>query len=468
KPASANCNLGMIKIAFNLAGVGSDVSSAIGGIPNDTAGCFPLDVTFTEIVRNAKEYIWNFGDGSPQVGPLPAATGYMQTHTFANVGNYRVMLVAIDPASCNIRDTSYVNIKVGDLRADLALSFGKVGACTALDYQFNNLSTTLPVRPFTDSSFTWDFGDGSPPVVAGLNSIPHTFPAVGSYNVRLMLNDTAYCNNPEILDTIVSVAANVEARFETPTAVCAPYTAVFTNTSIGGQTFQWDFGDPASGADNTSTLANPTHFYANPGVYTIRLVANDPNTCNKTDDTTFTLTVSDRPTANFSYTPVVPVENTPNIFTNLSSVNSVSFKWLFGDGDSLVTTSRGNVEHQYNSTNKFTVLLIAYNNVGCPDTAAQEVTTLIVPALDVPNAFTPNSNDINSKVLVRGFGIAKMRFIIWNRWGQKVFETGNRSEGWDGRVKGVVQPMDVYAYTLDVEFFDGTKTTRKGDITLIR
>ena len=96
------------------------------------------------------------------------------------------------------------------------------------------------------------------------------------------------------------------------------------------------------------------------------------------------------------------------------------------------------------------------------------VTTIVVPALDVPNAFTPNSNDINSKIHVRGFGIAKMRFIIWNRWGQKVFETNNRLDGWDGRVKGALQPMDVYAYTLDVEFFDGTKTTRKGDITLIR
>jgi gliding motility-associated-like protein len=468
KPASANCNLGMIKIAFNLAGVGSDVSSAIGGVPNDTAGCFPLEVTFTEVVRNAKEYIWDFGDGSPQIGPVSATTGYTQTHTFANVGNYRVMLVAIDPASCNVRDTSYVTIKVGDLKADLNLSFGKVGACTALDYQFNNLSTTLPVRPFTNTSFIWDFGDGSPQVIAGLNSVPHTFPAVGSYHVKLMLNDSAYCNNPEILDTIVSVAANVEARFETPTAVCAPYTAVFTNTSVGGQSFVWDFGDPSSGSDNSSTLANPTHFYANPGTYTIRLTANDPNTCNKTDDTTFVLTVSDRPTADFSYTPVTPVENTANIFTNLSSTNSVSFKWIFGDGDSLVTTSRSNVEHQYNSTNRFTVFLIAFNSVGCPDTARQEVTTLVVPALDVPNAFTPNSNDVNSKVLVRGFGIAKMRFIIWNRWGQKVFETANRSEGWDGRVKGVVQPMDVYAYTLDVEFFDGTKTTRKGDITLIR
>ncbi len=468
KPPSANCNLGMIKIAFNLAGVGSDVSSSIGGVPNDTAGCFPLTVTLTDLVRNATEYIWDFGDGSPQVGPLPAASGYTQAHTFNTVGTYRVMLIAINPTSCNVRDTSYTTIKVGDLKANLDLSFSKVGACNALDYQFNNLSTTLPVRPFTNTSFTWDFGDGSPQVVAGLNSIPHTFPAVGSYHVKLMLNDTAYCNNPETLDTIVSVAANVEARFETPTAVCAPYTAVFTNTSIGGQTFQWDFGDPASGVNNVSTLANPTHFYANPGTYTIRMTANDPNTCNKTDDTTFTITVSDRPTANFSYTPVTPVENTPNIFTNLSSANAISFKWLFGDGDSLVTTSRATVEHQYNSTNKFIVLLIAYNSVGCPDTARQEVITLVTPALDVPNAFTPNSNDVNSIVLVRGFGIAKMRFIIWNRWGQKVFETSNRFEGWDGRVKGVVQPMDVYAYTLDVEFFDKTKTTRKGDITLIR
>lgn len=468
KPASANCNLGMIKISFNLAGVGSEVSSAIGGVPNDTAGCFPLDVTFTELIRNAQEYIWDFGDGTPQLGPLPANTGYTQTHTFSNVGTYRVMLIAIDPASCNIRDTSYVNIKVGDLRATLNLSFGKTGDCTALDYQFNNLSTTLPVRPFTDTSFIWDFGDGSPQVVAGLNSVQHTFPAVGSYNVKLMLNDSAYCNNPDLLDTLVSVAANVEAKFETPAAVCAPYTAVFTNTSIGGQTFQWDFADPSSGADNTSTLANPTHFYANPGVYTIRMVASDPNTCNKTDDTSVTITVSDRPTANFSYTPTVPVENTSNFFTNLSSPNAVSFKWIFGDGDTLATTSRATIEHQYNSTGTFNACLVAFNAVGCPDTLCMPVSTIVVPALDVPNAFTPNSNDVNSKIFVRGFGIAKMRFTIWNRWGQKVFETGNRFEGWDGRVKGVVQPMDVYAYTLDVEFFDGTKTTRKGDITLIR
>jgi gliding motility-associated-like protein len=198
------------------------------------------------------------------------------------------------------------------------------------------------------------------------------------------------------------------------------------------------------------------------------LVANDPNTCNKTDTFRYTIIVYDKPTANFSYTPVAPVVNTPNVFTNLSSANAVSFKWIFGDGDSLVTTSRANVTHQYNSTGTFNACLVAFNQLGCTDTLCMDVSTLIVPALDVTNAFTPNSGDVNSIVMVKGFGISKMKFIIWNRWGQKVFETANRLQGWDGRVKGVVQPMDVYAYTLEVEFFDGTKASRKGDITLIR
>ncbi|MET0465885.1 MAG: PKD domain-containing protein [Chitinophagaceae bacterium] len=461
------CNLGMIKMAFNLAGVGASVGAAIGGVPNDTAGCVPLTVDFTDQVRNATEYIWNFGDGTGDVGPLPAATGYTQSHTFMNVGTYRVMLIAIDPNSCNERDTAYINIRVGDLKANMALGFDKVGACTALDYQFNNLSTTNPIRPFTDTSFIWDFGDGSPRVRAGLTPVPHTFPAPGSYTIQLILNDTTYCNNPEILDTVIRVAANVDALFETPPTGCAPYTAIFTNTSVGGVTFEWNFGDPAS-PDNTSTLVNPTHEFAVPGTYTITMVANDPNTCNRTDTMRYTIIVYDKPAANFTYTPIAPVVNTPNVFTNTSSANAVRFKWLFGDGDSLVTTSRSPVTHQYNATGTFNACLIAFNALDCTDTLCMEVSTIIVPALDVPNAFTPNSGDINSVVMPKGFGISKMRFIVYNRWGQKVFQTENRSQGWDGRVKGVVQPMDVYAYTLEVEFFDGTKASRKGDITLIR
>ncbi|HEX6191599.1 MAG TPA: SBBP repeat-containing protein, partial [Chitinophagaceae bacterium] len=90
------CNMAMFKMSFNLSGVGADVESAINGVPMDTAGCVPLKVDFTDQIRNAQSYIWNFGDGSGDVGPIPAATGYTQSHTFNTVGTFRVMLIAID------------------------------------------------------------------------------------------------------------------------------------------------------------------------------------------------------------------------------------------------------------------------------------------------------------------------------------------------------------------------------------
>ncbi len=61
-----------------------------------------------------------------------------------------------------------------------------------------------------------------------------------------------------------------------------------------------------------------------------------------------------------------------------------------------------------------------------------------------------------------------MNWKIYNRWGQVVFQSNSPNFGWDGTFKGVPQPMDVYVYTLDATFFNGKKTTRKGDITLIR
>jgi gliding motility-associated-like protein len=112
--------------------------------------------------------------------------------------------------------------------------------------------------------------------------------------------------------------------------------------------------------------------------------------------------------------------------------------------------------------------LIAFNSLGCSDTVCQPISARVIPLLDIPNAFTPNGDGVNDQVLVRGFGIVKMNFRIYNRWGQLVFQSGDQATGWDGKYKGALQPMDAYAYILDVEFTDGSRTTKKGDITLIR
>ena len=108
------------------------------------------------------------------------------------------------------------------------------------------------------------------------------------------------------------------------------------------------------------------------------------------------------------------------------------------------------------------------NAEGCTDTVCHPVPALINPLLDVPNAFTPGRFGTNAIVKVVGYGIVHMTWRIYNRWGQVVFQSDDPNVGWDGYYRGVMQPMDVYAYTLEADFSNGTHATKKGDITLIR
>lgn len=456
------CNLGVVKIAFNFAGVGAGVKAYINAV-FDTSGCVPLTVQFKDTVRNASSYEWTFGDGSATV----ATKDFSIDHTYDLIGDYQVMLVGIDSTTCNIRDTSYIHVRVRNNQAFLGFTALKLQPCQSLSYQFTNTSTISPTaKPFTNQSFIWDFGDGTPRVISGPAAITHSYAAAGTYNVRLILPDTNYCNSPDSSTIVLRVSPLVKAIIATPPAGCIPYNAVFSNNSLAGTSFVWDFGDGTPPVtDNGATV---THPYPLPGTYTIKMIATDTSTCNKVDSATVTIVTSNKPTAAFTYSPITPQQNFPYTFTNTSSPDATHFKWLFGDGDSLLTASRGNIDHLYNTSGTFEVLLLAYNDGGCADTARAQVVAVIVPRLDLPNAFTPQSNSINSVIYVRGFGIGKIKWRIYNRVGNLVFESNSTSDGWDGRYKGVVQPMDVYAYTLEVEFTDGTKATKKGDITLVR
>jgi gliding motility-associated-like protein len=87
----------------------------------------------------------------------------------------------------------------------------------------------------------------------------------------------------------------------------------------------------------------------------------------------------------------------------------------------------------------------------------------------VPSAFTPGTGTgINDVLYVYGNGIKKLKFVVVNRWGEKVFECDNISKGWDGMYKGELQSIGVYSFFAEVEYLNGDKKNKKGSVTLIR
>ncbi len=458
---SSSCNNAMVKIEMNFGGVGANIRTIINGIPNSVSGCNPLRVEAFDSLSKAQRFFWNWGDGS-KIDTLfnSSDTGHLYNLP-AGVDErfYTIMLIAEDSNTCNVRDTAYKRIKVSTNFATLGFASTKIPPCTNLSYQFTNQSRAF-VGSFDNKGFVWDFGDGTTDTGSISYNPVHRYASYGRYVVRLCVIDSFVCNSPDCYVDTININDLTEAIFITPATGCVPYNAVFKNNSLGGQRWIWDFGD-----GTTSNDFEPANkIYDRTGTFTVRLTVIDSSTCNITDDTALTITVLPNPIAAGFANPVVGEENRPINFFN-TSTGAVRYLWDFGDGE---TSTSENPSHTFNESRDYTVNLVAYNEAGCSDTFPITVTAKVIPLLDLPNAFTPGKFGPNGTIIVAGFGIGKMDWRIYNRWGQLIFHTNNRKQGWDGTFKGAVQPMDVYTYTLDVEFTDGKKLRKTGDITLLR
>ncbi len=442
---SSNCNLGAVKIAFNLGSVNAEAEAT----PNAT-GCAPLVVNFGNTSTNATSYDWFFGDGSPN------SSDATPTHTYNTPGVYTVMMVAFNPNACKIRDTVYLTVTVSDAEMTSDFSITKLDSCDNFQIALTNLSTPISGGDFSNTTFTWDYGDGA--TFVGQNPPTHTYTAEGTYTVTLIVVNPDACNSPDtVVKTVTFDVTFVDAGFTAPN-VCAGAQTNFANTSTNATTALWNFGD-----GNASSDISPNHVFAE-GSYTVTLIAGNPTTCNLYDTFTTTITAYPSPTAQFSYIPLQPETNEPTQFIN-QSTGATTYLWEFGDG---ATTNERSPVHQYLISGAHQACLTVTNEYGCTDKRCVTIYSDIMPLADVPSAFSPNGDGVNDIVFVRGFAIKSLNFQIFNRWGEKVFESTNQEKGWDGTYNGQPQEMDAYAFVLDVVFLDNTTFVKKGNITLIR
>ena len=276
-----------------------------------------------------------------------------------------------------------------------------------------------------------------------------------------LLSVTDVNNCSDTTSVTVTVNPNPVASF-TATAVCANNPTTFTNgsTPVLGTTFVWNFGD-----GTTSTLSAPSHTYTAADSFAVSLIA-QLGQCYDT----FSAPVAVFPavTANFTTNTLVSYADSadPVIFQDLST-NATIWNWNFGDN---LSSQQQSPSHVYSAPGPYTITLVASNQFGCYDSLVRDnyISIYPVPVVFVPNAFTPGQGGVNSLLKVYTSGAVFFEWSVFDRSGEKVYESHDVTAGWDGTFKGKPSAMGVYTYYLKIVFDDNSSRHYKGSITLLR
>ncbi|MBI2966653.1 MAG: gliding motility-associated C-terminal domain-containing protein [Bacteroidetes bacterium] len=150
-----------------------------------------------------------------------------------------------------------------------------------------------------------------------------------------------------------------------------------------------------------------------------------------------------------------------------TSIGANTWQWDFGDGS---TSIQQNPQHTFDDTGTFTVLLRIVSSDACTDTATLKIRVKPVPEINyfIPNVFSPNGDGKHDILYVYGNGIATLYLVIYDRWGEKVFETSDQKTGWDGAFRGKPCNPDVYVYYLKIKLSGKPEEIKEGNITLLK
>ena len=344
---------------------------------------------------------------------------------------------------------------------------------TNIGLPFGVVPTYTWVTPYQASFVTDPFN------AAVITKVPARLPALAIFTVLAGYNGIAGCKG---FDTVTvraidcrpissnSVAFNTDInRGDTICArTCVTFFALTDTVAGGPQTYTWTFD---RGAPATSTLVNPTVCYNSPGQFSVKLVVSNP----------YPIGVGSAgiKTA-FQYIRVVDVPNVTIVPpgqrgsdtiirfgqpTVLTGTNALFYNWSPNYNITSIK-SRTVTVNPFQTTQ---YILTGYNSRNC--FSSDTINVIVIPDcgdMFVPNAFSPNGDGINDELKVRGACLETLTFLIFNRWGEKVFETSDINKGWDGTFNGDKMNTGVFVYRLEGKTYEGKGFSAKGNITLIR
>jgi len=192
----------------------------------------------------------------------------------------------------------------------------------------------------------------------------------------------------------------------------------------------------------------------------------DTNGCVGTS--TLGLTAFEQPSADFEFYPPTPVENIDMVqFSNTSlGSNITKWQWYFNQNGGPESHFKS-PSMMYDRSGTFPVAMVATNIWGCADTVVKSIVVQEDFSLFVPDAFSPNGDGKNDIFQPKGIGIASYQLQIFDRWGEKMFQSSDFTKGWDGTFKGNLCKIDIYVWKIDATSHSGKTKNLSGHVTII-
>ncbi len=249
---------------------------------------------------------------------------------------------------------------------------------TTIVWGFNNNTNLTPNANFTQNNPNAidSFIVNNSKLYVFRNPTPYIYNLTG--NVPVTVSATSPipdgCNGLQVFNFTVPVVNGPTASFNyTPLTGCNNLPIQFTdNTNSAGlnlDLWQWNFGDAASGVNNTSNFSNPNHLFSTGGTFTVTQRVITLEGCY--DDSIRVIALSSVPVANFT-APVQGCQNQLVTFTNSSTIASgtiTQWNWNFGDGTPIVNATNGNAQvHTFTTAGNYSVTLTVISSTGCTST----------------------------------------------------------------------------------------------------
>jgi gliding motility-associated-like protein len=411
-------DLGVFKIDFEQL-----LSVSIGGAPGAEI-CVNTPVTLTA-EGGADQWTWILPDGS-------TTTGASIVVTFDQIGPQEITLIGIASGTCNATDTSTTVVDVvAPLEMVPLFTADPQATCTNFSVDLANTSTG-------STNYFWDFGDTGTSTDAAPS---HAYAGPGTYQISLSLIDLVCADTVTVVQSITLTLPEIAVELPSPLVLCDG-ASVTMQAPAGFETYTWSEG----------TLGQNVSV-DEPGTYWLDVTL---GLCAPSD------TVDVFPQT--QYPPMTDREICPDRPTALGpAFTPQQILWSTEETEASISTA-----------DPGSYSFIATDPEGCTVMDTVEVTLTSVALGDpiLPNVFSPNGDHMNEEFKMMNIDPAGFHMDIYNRWGQRVYETANSNNGWNGKLENVGETVPDGTYFVIVTYNAFCKsneaTTLTGHVTLLR